>query len=309
MANVCEVLVGGDQSPIPGEAARFDNGVGGLGGGGIRYGTFGLGNRLTESRDVRSPYSQMGFEYSEHFMRAVPPLAPTVPAYHLAYGESAADDERSRLFAAGELTLYAMIMGASRLRIAPRATASSPYDNGGGTLGSQMSRASVAADSATIQNSVFTTSGRRIGNFLEDSSILQDVASQRVVYVTSVAEKAALKKALRTNPFIQSSGRMPQVRYLHGYDGDVVSAASRQLVGAKRVSSDVTILSRRRIQGYGVEVHVGYGRGAHIHIGRGSSTPVEVRLSDPDWFTHVPEKVLNDPTFRDSILKAVFYGL
>lgn len=145
---------------------------------------------------------------------------------------------------------------------------------------------------------------------MEDPSILDDIAKQSRVYVTDVAEKAALKKALRTNPFVQASGQMPEVRYLHGYSGDVVSAASRLVRGSKRVTEhNSNILPRQRIAGHGVEVHVGRTHGPHVHIDRGSKNAIYVRLSDANWFENIPKRVLANPRVREAILKAAFYGL
>ncbi|MFO0884512.1 MAG: hypothetical protein U0894_10035 [Pirellulales bacterium] len=79
----------------------------------------------------------------------------------------------------------------------------------------------VASTRGPIANCFFDTSGRRIENFLDDPSILDEIESQRIVYVTDVAEKSALTQALRTNPFVQSSGNMSQVQFLHGYDGEL----------------------------------------------------------------------------------------
>jgi hypothetical protein len=167
----------------------------------------------------------------------------------------------------------------------------------------------LASNRGPIANSVFDTSGRRIGNFLDDPSILEEIASQRVVYVTDVAEKSKLKQALRTNPFVQSSGNIPQVRYLHGYDGDVVSAASRQLIGSKRVSGDVTILNRQRIANHQVEVHVGRTHGPHVHIDRGQADEIYIRLSDPNWYEGIPRRVLENERVQDAVKRAAFYGL
>lgn len=144
---------------------------------------------------------------------------------------------------------------------------------------------------------------------MDDPSILDDIASQRVVYVTDVVEKSALKQALRTNSTVQSSGSMPQVRFLHGYDGDVVSAASRQLIGSKRVSGHTTILNRQRIANRQVEVHVGRTHGPHVHINRGQADEIYIRLVDENWYEVIPRRVLENQRVRDSITRAAFYGL
>lgn len=52
----------------------------------------------------------MGMECAE-----VPiPLTPTVPAYHLLHGKSAAGDDRSRLMAVGELGLWELPFARGR---------------------------------------------------------------------------------------------------------------------------------------------------------------------------------------------------
>jgi hypothetical protein len=109
-AGVYEALFGGDASPVPGEPINHHHGVGGMTGGAIRYGSLGVANGLTEPREHRSSFSQMGMECAEIPMS----VTPTVPAYHLLYGESAAGDDRSRFMAAGELGLWGLPLARGR---------------------------------------------------------------------------------------------------------------------------------------------------------------------------------------------------
>jgi RHS repeat-associated protein len=100
--------------------SNYANGIGGMGGGIIRYSTAGLANGLTEPPELRSYASQQGFEDSSEVLRLTP-LAPSVPTYHLLYGEHASGSPENRPFATIELTLNA----GTFLLLAPRSTSSS----------------------------------------------------------------------------------------------------------------------------------------------------------------------------------------
>ncbi|MFN7874424.1 MAG: RHS repeat-associated core domain-containing protein, partial [Pirellula sp.] len=80
------------------------NGHGGLSGGIIRYSTAGLANGLTEPPELRSYASQRGFEDSSEVLRLTP-LAPSVPIYHLMYGENAAGGKEDPVAAGIELPI------------------------------------------------------------------------------------------------------------------------------------------------------------------------------------------------------------
>jgi hypothetical protein len=152
-----------------------------------------------------------------------------------------------------------------------------------------------------------------MGNFFDDD-ISGQITNEKIVYVTDKAEKSALKKYLSTNPNYQqrialNPEQAVQVRYLHGYDGDVINAAARLLNPGKRVSNDITILGRQKVAGFETEVHVGSAHGPHVHVGRSSSKPLYIRLDDPDWYTQVSKKLLESPKFKESVQKAACYGL
>ena len=169
------------------------------------------------------------------------------------------------------------------------------------------SKTSIKTIEVIARDCVYTTGGKNLGNFLKNPEIIDKVSKESIVFVTNKTEKSALKYALNNTHKYQNVNT--EVRYLHGYNGDAVSAASRMLSPKTRgVTGHPVLFERQRVGKYTAEVHVSKSRGPHVHINRNMSGEKYIKLSDPGYKSQIPQKVMDNQRFLEALNKAAFYG-